>query len=101
MDDGIVPSTETDLEVALPNFGGGSPKANVGFRVRVDCMETDCDFFTWIKGQSARILLWWFVFGHVIPNIRSPVHLFPGLSWWFATGTRQHSFVAIFVCHGV
>ena len=101
MDDGIIPSIEADLEVVLSNFSGGSPKANVGFRVRIDCVETNCNFFTWVKGESARILLWWLVIGHVISKIRSPVHLFSGLNWWFATRIRQQSFVAIFGCHGV
>ena len=101
MDDGIIPRIEADLEVVLPNFSGGSPKANVGFGVRVDCMETDCNFFTGVKGESARILLWWLVIGHVISQIRSPVHLFSGLNRWFATRIRQQRFVAILGCHGV
>ena len=100
MDDGIIPRIEADFEVVLPNFGGGSPKANVGFRVRVDCVETDCNFFTWVKGESARILLWWLVISHVVSKIRSPVHLFSGLNRWFATRVRQQGFVAIFGCHG-
>ena len=101
MDDGIVPSIEADLEVVLPNFGGGSPKTNVGFRVRVDSVETNCNFFTRVKGESARILLRWLVIGHVISKIRSPIHLFSGLNWWLATRIRQYSFIAILGCHGV
>ena len=101
MDDGIIPSIEADLEVVLPNFSGGSPKANVGFRVRVDCVETNRNFFTWVKDESARILLWWLVISHIVSNIRSPVHLFSGLNWWSTTRIRQQRFVAIFGCHGV
>ena len=100
MDEGIIPRIEADFEITFPDFRRGSPKADIGFGVRIDGVEPDCDVFAGVEGERAGILLWGFVVRHVVAQIRSPVYLFSGLGWGFATRVRQESFVAILGCHG-
>lgn len=46
---------EADLEVVLASFSGGSPKVDVGFCMAPSTVwRLSVNFFTWVKGESAR-----------------------------------------------